>query len=235
MISTIFNAMYSSGALKYLGAFLWGVASVLLSPCGISEVPLVVGYVANSDSPSHWRAFQISCAFCLGIILNLLLIAFITSSIGLLLGGYERFLTLITAGVFIIMGLHILGAIRVKFFALGSGGKGTESQSLKGAVVLGIVSGLAVGPCSIAYVSPVLSLAMSQAAGGVLGAVMLVACYALGHSSVLVCAGTFSQIFAEFLDSDKDSVTYWAVRVVNVICGMALIFGGMYLVTEVQF
>ena len=235
MISSIFNAMYSSGALKYLGAFLWGVASVLLSPCGISEVPLVVGYVANSDSPSHWQAFKISCAFCLGIVMNLLLIGFITSSKGLLLGGYERFLTLITAVVFVIMGLHMLGVIRVKFFALGSGGKGTESQSLKGAVVLGIVSGLAVGPCSIAYVSPVLSLAMSQAAEGVFGAVMLVVCYALGHSTVLVCAGTFSQIFSEFLDSDKDTLTYWAVKVVNVICGIALIFGGIYLVSEVQF
>ena len=235
MISSIFNTMYSSGALKYLGAYLWGVASVLLSPCGISTVPLVVGYVANSDSPSHWQAFKISCAFCLGIVMNLLLIGFITSSIGLLLGGYERFLTLITAVVFVIMGLHMLGVIRVKFFALGSGGKGTESQSLKGAVVLGIVSGLAVGPCSIAYVSPVLSLAMSQAAEGVFGAVMLVVCYALGHSTVLVCAGTFSQIFSEFLDSDKDTLTYWAVKVVNVICGIALIFGGIYLVSEVQF
>lgn len=235
MVSSIFNTMYSSGALQYLGAFLWGIASVLLSPCGISEVPLVVGYVANSDSPSHWQAFKISCAFCLGIVMNLLLIGFITSSIGLLLGGYERFLTLITAGVFVIMGLHMLGVIRVKFFALGSGGKGTESQSLKGAVVLGIVSGLAVGPCSIAYVSPMLSLAMSQASGGVFGAVMLVVCYALGHSAVLVCAGTFSQIFAEFLDSDKDSLTYWAVKAVNVICGIMLICGGLYLVSEVRF
>ena len=227
--------MYSSGALKFLGAFLWGIASVLLSPCGISTVPLVVGYVANTDTPTHLRAFKISCAFCLGIILNLILIGFITSSIGLLLGGYERFLTLITAGVFIIMGLHLLGLIHVKFFALGSGGKGTESQSLKGAVVLGIVSGLAVGPCSIAYVSPVLSLAMSQASQGIFAPVMLVVCYALGHSTVLVCAGTFSQIFSEFLDSGKNSLTYWAVKAVNVICGILLICGGAFLVSEVRF
>ena len=235
MISSIFNAMYSSGALKYFGAFLWGIASVLLSPCGISTVPLVVGYVANSDSPSHWRAFKISCAFCLGIVMNLLLIGFITSSIGLLLGGYERFLTLITSAVFVIMGLHMLGVIRVKFLALGAGGKGTESQTMKGAVVLGIVSGLAVGPCSIAYVSPLLSLAMSQAAGGMFAPVMLVVCYALGHSTVLVCAGTFSQIFSDFLNSDKDSLTYWAVKIVNVLCGIALICGGVYLAGEVHF
>ncbi len=235
MVSSIFNTMYSSGALQYLGAYLWGIASVLLSPCGISIIPLVVGYVANTETPSHWRAFKISCAFCVGIILNLLLIGFIMSSIGMLLGGYERFLTLITAAVFIVMGLHMLGAIHVKFFALGRGGTGTESQSLKGAVVLGLVSGLAVGPCSIAYVSPVLSLAMSQASKGIFAPVMLVVCYALGHSTVLVCAGTFSQIFSEFLESDRDSLTYWAVKAVNVLCGIALICGGVYLVSEVQF
>ena len=131
MISSIFNTMYSSGHLQFLGAFFWGAASVLLSPCGISIIPLVIGYVANTDNPSHWRAFKISCAFCLGIVINLLLVAFITSSIGMLLGGYERFLTLITALVFIVMGLHLMGVIHVKFFALGNGGTGTESQNLK--------------------------------------------------------------------------------------------------------
>ncbi len=235
MLSRIFGAMSSAGYSQFLGAFLWGIASVLLSPCGISTVPLVVGYVANTDNPSHWRAFKISCAFCLGIVINLLLVAFITSGISMLLGGYERFLTLITAGVFIVMGLHLLGVIRVKFFAFGRGGKGTESQNLKGAVILGVVSGLAVGPCSIAYVSPVLSLAMSRAAEGLSVAVGLVMSYALGYSAVLVFAGTFAQIGSEFLNSPEGSLTYWAVKVVNVMCGIALIVGGVYLVSEVRF
>ena len=221
--------------MKYIGAFLWGAASVILSPCGISAVPLVVGYVANTDNPSHWRAFKISFAFCLGIIINLLLVGFITSSIGMLLGGYERFLTLITAGVFIVMGLHLLGVLHVKFFALGSGGTGTESQNLKGAVILGIVSGLAIGPCSIAYVSPLLSLAMSKASEGFIVPVILVLCYALGYSAVLVCAGTFAQIFSLFLNSERDSLTWWAVKIVNVFCGIALILGGVYLVNELRF
>lgn len=235
MVSGIFRFMYSSGALKYLGAFLWGIASVLLSPCGISLVPLVVGYVANTDTPSHWRAFKISCAFCLGVIINLSLVAFVTSSIGALLGGYERFLTLITAGVFIVMGLQIIGVIRLRFFAFDSRIKGTESQDMKGAVILGILSGLAIGPCNIAYVSPVLSLAMSEASGGITGAIMLVVCYALGYCAVLVGSGTFAQIFSEFLHSGEDSILSSMVRAVNILCGTALIIGGIYLISEVRF
>ncbi|MBR1656955.1 MAG: cytochrome C biogenesis protein [Synergistaceae bacterium] len=235
MVSSIFGFMYSSGALKFLGAFLWGIASVILSPCGISIIPLVVGYVANTDTPSHWRAFKISSAFCLGIIINLLLVAFITSGIGMLLGGYERFLSLITAGVFIVMGLHLIGLIHVKIFGLNSRIKGTESQNMKGAIILGILSGLAVGPCSIAYVSPVLSLAMSEGAGGFWGGVALVLCYALGYCAVLVCAGTFAQIFSLYLHSDDNGVIGFLLKAVNVLCGIALICGGIYLISEVRF
>ncbi|MBQ3457261.1 MAG: hypothetical protein IJG36_12555, partial [Synergistaceae bacterium] len=154
---------------------------------------------------------------------------------GALLGGYERFLTLITAAVFIIMGLHITGLLRVKFLGMSSRIKGTESQSMKGAIILGIISGLAVGPCNIAYVSPVLSLAMHEASSGIIGAVMMVLCYALGYCTVLVCAGTFAQIFSLYLQSDEDSVLTGMVKTVNVFCGLALIIGGIYLVSEVRF
>ena len=233
MLDTIFEVMFSSGALKYLGAFLWGIASVILSPCGISSIPLVVSYITNTDNPSRLRAFIISCAFCLGIIFNLMLVAFVMSGIGMLLGGYERFLTFIVAAVFIIMGLHLTGIIHVRFFSLGSGGKGTESQSIKGAVILGIVSGLALGPCSIAYVSPVLSLAMSESSrSGFIYAAGLILAYALGYSFVLVIAGTSAQLFTGFLQSERGDKI---LRAVNVICGIALICGGIYLIREMMY
>ena len=233
MLDEIFGVMFSSGALKYFGAFMWGISSVILSPCGISSIPLVVSYITNTDNPSRYRAFIISCAFCLGIIFNLMLVAFVMSGIGMLLGGYERFLTFIVAAVFIIMGLHLTGIIHVRFFSLGSGGKGTESQSIKGAVILGIVSGLALGPCSIAYVSPVLSLAMSESSrSGFIYAAGLILAYALGYSIVLVIAGTSAQVFAGFLQSERGDKV---LKAVNMICGIALICGGIYLIREMIY
>lgn len=236
MLSSIFDFMFSSGALQFLGAFLWGIASVLLSPCGIGIIPLVVSYIENTDNPTRSRAFKISCAFCLGIVFNLMLVALITSGLGMLLGGYEKLLTLFVSIVFIVMGLHLTGIIHVKLFSFSSGAKGTESQSLKGAVILGIVSGLAVGPCSIAYVSPVLSLAMSLASesesGGFFVSVMLILAYALGYSLVIILAGTFAQVFAVYLQSERGDKV---LKCVNILCGLGLIAAGLYFLYEMYY
>ena len=229
ILDAVFETMYSSGAWQWVGAFLWGMASVLLSPCGIAIVPMVVGYIENTDSPTRWEAFKVSCTFCVGIVLNLLLVAFITSGIGMLFGGYERFLTVFVAAVFILMGLHLIGFIHVRFFSLGRGGKGTERHDLRGAVALGAVSGLAIGPCSIAYISPILSLAVSQASRSFMTAFGLVAAYALGYSAVLVLAGTFAQLASAWLQSERGEKV---LRALNIICGAALIAAGIYLLHE---
>ena len=233
MLNNIFDFMFSSGAVQYLGAFLWGAASVFLSPCGIGIIPLVISYIENTENPTRSRAFKISCAFCLGIIFNLMLVAFVTSGIGMLLGGYEKLLTLFVAIVFIVMGLHLTGIIHVKIFALTSGAKGTESQNLKGAVILGIVSGLAVGPCSIAYVSPVLSLAISGASeSGFMYSVSLILSYAIGYSLVIILAGTFAQVFAIYLQSERGDKV---LKCVNILCGLGLIAAGLYFIYDMFY
>ncbi|MBQ9629611.1 MAG: cytochrome C biogenesis protein, partial [Synergistaceae bacterium] len=93
-------------------------------------------------------------------------------------------------------------------------------------------SGLALGPCSIAYVSPVLSLAMSEASNGFFYAAGLILAYALGYSFVLVIAGTSAQLFTGFLQSERGDKI---LRAVNVICGIALICGGIYLIREMMY
>ena len=230
ILSAVFKAMYASGPLQWLGAFLWGAASVLLSPCGLAAVPLVVGYIENTDSPTRWEAFKISCAFSAGVVLNLALVGLVTSSVGLLLGGYERILTLLVAVVFIVMGLKLLGLLRLRFLSLGGGSAQAprpEGHKLRGAVVLGILSGLAIGPCSIAYVTPVLSLAMSQASRGLGISLGLVLAYALGYSAVLVLAGTCAQLASKWLQSERGDK---ALKALNAVCGLLLIAAGLYLI-----
>ncbi|MBQ7263536.1 MAG: hypothetical protein IJR14_07425 [Synergistaceae bacterium] len=229
MLDAVFEAMWSSGALRLAGAFLWGAASVVLSPCGVAVVPLVVGYVANSDEPGRWAAFKISCAFCLGIVANLMLVGLVMSGLGALLGGWERLLTVVVAVTFIVMGLSLVGLIRVKGLLGARMGDGAARRGLRGAVVLGVLSGLALGPCNIAYVSPVLSLALSLAPGGWGWPMALVLAYASGYSAVLIAAGTSTQLASRWLQSERGDA---ALKIVNVLCGASLVAGGAYLLWE---
>ena len=233
MLDYVFEVMTGSGSLKFLGAFAWGIASVILSPCGIAIVPLVVSYVSNSENPSRIRAFKISIAFCAGILVNLILIAFVMSSFGILFGGYERFLTIFTALIFVLMGLQLTGILRLRFgFLPGSKIQGNESQNLRGAVLLGILSGLSVGACNIAYVSPILSIAMSLAPRNFLAGIFLIIFYALGYCFVLVICGTFTQVASAWLHSERGD---FAMKVLNIICGVVLIFSGAYLLYELRY
>ncbi len=233
MLDSVFEILLSSGNLKFFAAFAWGVASVILSPCGIAIVPLVVSYVSNSENPSRIHAFKISIAFCAGILVNLMLVAFVMSSFGILFGGYERFLTIFTAVIFVLMGLQLTGILRLRFrFLPGSKIQGNESQNLRGAVLLGILSGLSVGACNIAYVSPILSIAMSLASRNFLGAIFLIISYALGYCFVLVICGTFTQIASAWLQSERGD---FAMKIVNIICGVVLIFSGAYLLYELRY
>lgn len=44
-------------------ALLWGILSVVLSPCHLSSIPLIVGFIDQQGRMSTRRAFFISAPF----------------------------------------------------------------------------------------------------------------------------------------------------------------------------
>jgi cytochrome c-type biogenesis protein len=48
------NAFAASAALALPAAFLWGVLSVVLSPCHLSSIPLVVAYMNGGTEYPDW-------------------------------------------------------------------------------------------------------------------------------------------------------------------------------------
>ena len=49
LLTTVNAWMGDTLALALLGSFLWGMVSVLLSPCHMASIPLIVGYVAGQE------------------------------------------------------------------------------------------------------------------------------------------------------------------------------------------
>ncbi|MBT8387817.1 MAG: cytochrome c biogenesis protein CcdA [Ignavibacteria bacterium] len=233
MIEGIFTALYEAmmGAvwLAVLAAFAWGVLSILLSPCHLSSIPLVVGFISSQGKISIGRTFNISLFFSVGILITIALIGIITASLGRLMGDIGSIGNYLVAGIFFIVGLYLLDII--KFDWNNAGLRQTKTKGLLAALILGLLFGLALGPCTFAYMAPVLGVVFQTAQTDYLLSVIFLLAFGLGHCSVIVGAGTITGKVQKYLNWSEGSKTILWIRR---ICGVLVILGGVYLIYTVQ-
>ena len=101
----LYDALYGNLYLIALGSFLWGVASILLSPCHLTSIPLIVGYLNGNEKLSLKKTFYHALIFSAGILLSILLIGAITSYSGRMLGDLGIWGNLFLSVFFIFFGL----------------------------------------------------------------------------------------------------------------------------------
>ncbi|MDP3148947.1 MAG: cytochrome c biogenesis protein CcdA [Ignavibacteria bacterium] len=229
MIDEIFNFLYNAmnGAawLAVLASFGWGVLSILLSPCHLSSIPLVVGYISSQGKISLRRTFYISLIFSLGILITIALIGIITASLGRLLGDIGSIGNYLVAGIFFLVGFYLLDILKVNWNSFGL--RQTKAKGLLAALILGLLFGLALGPCTFAYMAPVLGIVFQTAQTNYVLAMVFLLAFGIGHCSVIVGAGTLTGKVQKYLNWSEESKTIlWIKRV----CGVLVILGGIYLI-----
>jgi len=127
--------------------------------------------------------------------------------------------------IFFVIGLHLLGVISLPWS--GPGQVGMKRKGLLAAFVLGLVFGIALGPCTFAYMAPMLGVTFKLASTNFLYGALLLLAYGVGHCSVIVAAGTSTELVQRFLDWNEKSK---GVAVVKIICGVLVILGGVWLI-----
>lgn len=229
MIENVFTALSRAieGApgVALAAAAAWGVLSILLSPCHLASIPLIVGFVGEQGNIPTRRAFALSLLFSTGILLTIGLIGVITAAAGRMLGDLGPWANYGVAGIFFVVGLHLLGVIPLRL--AGPGQPGLKRKGLVAAFVLGLVFGLALGPCTFAYMAPVLALTFKIAADHALYAALLLTAYGVGHCAVIVIAGTSTEIVEHFLQWDAQSR---GMTIVKRTCGLLVLLGGLWLI-----
>lgn len=227
-ISTMFlavsRAIEGRGWFAVGAAFVWGILSVLLSPCHLASIPLIVGFIDEQGRMSTRRACFISTCFSFGILLTIALVGAITAAAGRMAGDIGPAGNILVSVVFLVVGLHLLEVIPAPW--AGPGQPGVTKKGALAAFLLGLVFGLALGPCTFAYMAPLLAVTFQAGAEYTAFGVLLLMAYGIGHCSVIVLAGTSAEMVQRYLDWNEASR---GTRIAKSVCGALVTAGGLYM------
>lgn len=218
------KAIEGSGAVALGAAFAWGILSVVLSPCHLSSIPLIVGFITSQGKLGRGGAFRTSLLFALGILITIAILGVITAAMGRMLGDLGGYGNYLVAALFLIVGLTMIGII-----PLPSSGSGVNyrGRGPLAALAMGILFGVALGPCTFAFMAPVLGVSFAAARTHMLFSIALLALYGIGHCTVIVVAGTSVGAVQRYLNWNEKS--HGAV-ILRRICGVLVMIGGGYLI-----
>ncbi len=222
---TLTQAVTGTPLVALAAAFAWGVLSVVLSPCHLASIPLIVGFIDGQGQMTTRRAFIISNLFAFGILITIVLIGVVTAAAGRMLGDLGAWANWFVAAIFFLVGLHLLDVIPMPWS--GPGQIGMARKGMLAAFILGLIFGVALGPCTFAYMAPILGVAFSLAADNLLYGASLLLLYGLGHCAVIVLAGTFTEVIQHYLDWNEKSK---GALILKKICGILVMLGGVWLI-----
>ncbi len=225
LFSNLSHAVEGAPLIALGASVVWGILSIVLSPCHLASIPLIVGFISGQGRVSTARALEIATLFAVGILITIGAIGAITAAAGRIMGDVGRWGNYFVAAIFFLVGLHLLGVIPLPWS--GPGQVGMKRKGLAAAFILGLVFGIALGPCTFAFMAPMLGVTFKLAAtSSVYGALLLLA-YGVGHCSVIVAAGTSTELVQRFLDWNEQSR---GVQVVKCICGVLVLLGGVWFI-----
>jgi cytochrome c-type biogenesis protein len=230
-VETIFSgltdAMSGAPLLALLAALGWGIASLLLSPCHLASIPLVVGFIGDRGRTAPRAALTLALLFALGILASIAAVGGATAAAGQMLGDVGPWASYFVAAVLVAVGLHLLG---VWSLPMGSRPALSRYRGKAAALLLGLVFGLALGPCTFAYLAPVLSVVFAVARSNLIFALLLLFAYGVGHCLVIVLAGVSTgqvQRVLQWNEASRGAV--WLKRG----CGLLVLAGAAWLAGSV--
>ena len=191
MLETIFltvNEWMSAGStVAALGCFVWGMISVLFSPCHLASIPLIVAYVGGQQKAVNPREASVySAAFTVGLFITIALIGIICALLGRMLGDIGNYWQVLVGAVLIWVALGMLGVEKCSLS--GSLLYKLNFRGVFGAFGLGLGYGILSGSCTFGFIAPILALITVQQK--VATGILFILLFAVGHCIPIVVAGS---------------------------------------------
>ncbi|NLA33050.1 MAG: cytochrome c biogenesis protein CcdA [Mollicutes bacterium] len=172
----------------WLAPILAILAGLLTSftPCSLSSIPLIIGYVGNTVKNDLKSSFKLSLVFALGSAITYTSLGVIATLFGKMIRLTGDWWYILLAILLIIVVLQLWDIINIipqnNLFTK------NKKTGYLGALITGVLAGLFSSPCS----TPVLIalLVIVSAKGSLIYGIILLFLYSIGHSVLLVMAGT---------------------------------------------
>ena len=227
LLSSFPSYLYAGSPLTYAIAFLGGIL-VSFTPCVYPVLPVTVGYIGSRTGGSRRRAFLLSAAYAAGMALTYAALGMAAGLSGSVFGETTAhpLSYLLLGNVCILFALSMFDVFHFPAPALfaGTGRQREKARGAGGAFVMGLLSGLVVGPCT----APVLGglLLYVGASGHPFFGATLLFTFALGMGLPIVALGTFAGFLANLPKAGE-----WTVKVRRAF-GVLLLLAGEYLLLE---
>jgi len=226
LFSGLTEMLYASWWLALISSFIWGILSIVLSPCHLATIPLLVAFINDRKIITKRRAAFLSSLFALGILITLGIIGVVTGTLGRILGDIGGWGNYLVAAFLIFIAIYMLDIIKLPFLEQGVKPI-VKKKGAWSAFLVGLIFGIALGPCAFAFMAPMIGIVFNVASTKQLYAVMLLLAFALGHCFLIILAGTFTEVVRRFLNwNEKSNGVVWLKR----ICGLLIIAAAVYLI-----
>ena len=196
MFLTINGWMNQGLLLGGLGCFLWGMVSVLFSPCHLASIPLVVSYVAGQKQiVAGRRAVLYAVLFTVGLFITIAAIGCICALLGRMLGDVGPYMSIVVGAVLVWVALDILG---IASCSMSNGLLATiKVKGALGAFVLGLAYGILSGSCTFGFIAPILAIITVQQK--IFTGVVFILLFGLGHCIPIAVAGSSTALVQRLL------------------------------------
>ncbi len=197
---TVNEWMAGGLAIAAAGCFVWGMISVLFSPCHIASIPLIVAYVGGQQEALKPRdAVRYSVAFTSGLFVTISIVGVICALLGRMLGDVGNYWQILVGLLLVWVALGMLGVEKCSM-----SGSFLHKLNLKGvwgAFGLGLAYGVLSGSCTFGFIAPILALITLQQQ--VVTGLILILLFALGHCLPIVIAGSSTAAVKRLVENSK--------------------------------
>jgi len=197
---------------------------VSFTPCVYPLLPITIGYIGAKGAQTKIKGFILSLIYVSGIAITYSIVGLIAALTGQLFGviSTHPLSYLIVGIIFILFGLAWLGVFKLSLPVIPI--KKTEGKGFLSVFVLGLVSGLIIGPCIAPALGAILAYIASQ--GNIFYGASLLFTFAYGMGFLIILAGTFSGLLLNLPKSGN-----WLLKVKN-LSGLILIIIGVYFILK---